>query len=140
MSEYLLGGGEGYLPAIYIQVPHVVLALQTEHSNGPQTQRRKNLLFTAERVQFSLEEWREHYGDIHLTIHNKGVQTFSTWIDIREAKALENIRHLKGEQVIEIPRDDDFWGSRIVKIDGKRNRARKSGTPLNIQRRDPQQN
>lgn len=135
MNEHLLGGGEGYLPAIYIHVPHVVLAVQAELFNEPKTQARKHLIFTAERVRFSLEEWREHYGDIHLTIHNKGVQTFATWIDIREAKALESIRHLKGERVTVIPRDDVFWGSRIVKVDGKRNRVQKTGTPLYLQRR-----
>lgn len=135
MNEHLLGGGEGYLPAIYIKVPHVVLAVQAESFNKPRTQKQNNLTFTAERVRFSLEEWREHYGDIHLTIHNKGVQTFSTWIDMREAKALESIRHLKGERETVIPRDDVFWGSRIVKVDGKLNRVQKSGTPLYLQRR-----
>lgn len=135
MNEQLLGGGEGYLPAIYIHVPHVVLAVQAESFNEPKTHKRNHLTFTVERVQFSLEEWREHCGDIHLTIHNKGVQTFSTWIDMREAKALESIRHLKGERVTLIPRDDLFWGSRIVKINGKLNRALTTGTALNIQRR-----
>ena len=135
MNEHLLGGGEGYLPAIYIKVPHVVLAVQAESFHEPKTQKQNNLTFAAERVRCSLEEWREHYGDIHLTIHNKGVRTFSTWIDMREAKALESIRHLKGERVTEIPRDDLFWGSRIVKVDGKLNRVQKSGTPLYLQRR-----
>lgn len=54
---------------------------------------------------------------------------------MREAKALESIRHLKGERVPVIPRDDLFWGSRIVKINGELNRALTTGTALNIQRR-----
>jgi hypothetical protein len=135
MNEHLLGGGDGYQPAIYIHVPHVVLAVRAESINDPQTQQRKDLTFTAERVPFSPEEWREHYGDIHLTIHRKGVPTFSTWIDMREAQALESIRHLKGERVTIIPREGQFWGSRIVKIDGRRYQALSRGTPLNIQRR-----
>lgn len=135
MNEHLLGGGEGYLAAIYIHVPHVVLAVQAESFNEPKTHKRNHLTFTAKKVRFSLEEWHEHYGDIHLTIHNTGVQTFSTWIDMREAKALESIRHLKGERVTVIPQDDIFWGSRIVKINGKLNRVLTTGTALNIQRR-----
>lgn len=135
MNEHLLGGGEGYLPAIYIDVLHVVLAVQAEAFNEPKTRTRKHQIFTAERVRFSLDEWREHFGDIHLTIHNRGVQTFSTWIDMREAKALESIRHRKGEDETVIPKDDFFWGSRIVKVHGKLNRVRKTGTPLYLQRR-----
>ncbi len=135
MNQALLGGGDGYQPAIYIHIPHVVLAVRAESINDPQTQQRKDLTFTAERVRFSPEEWREHYGDIHLTIHRNGVQTFSTWLDMREAHALESIRHLKGERVTVIPREEQFWGSRIVKIDGKRHQALTRGTPLNIQRR-----
>ena len=135
MNEDLLGGGDGYLPAFYIHVPHVVLATQAEAHHEPQTQQRRHLTLTAERVRFSLDERREHYGDIHLTIHSKGIQTFSTWIDMREAQALESIRHLKGERVIEIPEDELFWGSRIIKIDGKRHQALSRGTPLNIQRK-----
>jgi len=135
MYEHLLGGGDGYLSAIYIHVPHVVLAVRAESINIPQTHQRQDLTFTAERVQFSVEEWREHYGDIHLTIHRKGAQTFSTWIDMREAQALESIRHLKGERSTEIPREGLFWGSRIIKLDGKRHRTLSTGTPLNIQRR-----
>jgi len=135
MNESLLGGGDGYQPAIYIHVPHVVLAVRAKSIDDPQTQQRKDLTFTAERVPFSPEEWQEHYGDIHLTIHRKGVQTFSTWIDMREAQALESIRHLKGERVTIIPREGQFWGSRIVKIDGRRYQALSRGTPLNIQRR-----
>lgn len=137
MCEHLLGGGGGYLPAIYIYGQHARLAIEAKKQRTKLTESRgKGRLISAEWHDLTPVEWRIKQGDIHLMNMPAGREPFSFWIDEREAQALLDVQRDKTTRCLEIPPDGTYWGARVIKISGLSSRAKKQGTPLHLQRRD----
>ena len=137
MNEHLLGGGEGYLPAIYIYGQHARLAIEAKRQRTKLTESRgPRKRISAEWHDLSPVEWRIKQGDIHLMNMSARREPFSFWIDEREAQALLDIQGDKNTCCLEIPPDGTYWGARVIKISGLSSRAKKQGTTLHLQRRD----
>lgn len=138
MNEHLLGGGEGYLPAIYIYGQHAQLALEAKQQKTMLRVPRGTTgrWISAEWHDLTPVEWRINQGDILLINQPPGREPFSFWIDEREAQALVDIQGKYGEQCLEILPDKTYWGARIIKIRDSSSRTKKQRTSLHLQRRD----